>query len=256
MSEIKTKEKIFNVAIDLFSQKGYNEVSIREIAKNVGIKESSIYYHYSKKEDILDNIFEYFINTMNKVEISNEQMEELLNQSPQIIYHFGSEAVKKQYGQLEMTKILRLIFIELYHNKKIREFFLEEIINKPLIFWTSLFQSFIDKKIIKEVNPRKLAENYYNYGMYKMFEAIILKYPENPQEIDINGIFDDIENHYNFILTAVAINPESIKPIEELAINKSIKFSSYQRKINKTIIGPISINKKDVKRGNNENNNL
>ena len=211
MSEITTREKIFNVAIDLFSQKGYNEVSIREIAKNVGIKESSIYYHYSKKEDILDNIFEYFIKTMNEAEISEKQMEKLLKQNPKVIYHFGSESVKKQYSQLKMTKILRLIFIELYHNEKIREFFLNEILNKPIMFWTSFFQRLIDKKKIKPVNPKKLAENYYNYSIFKMFEAIILKYPENPQDINIDEIFDNIESHFNFILSAVAMNNSKIK---------------------------------------------
>lgn len=236
MKDITTKEKIFNVAIDLFSRKGYNEVSIREIAKNVGIKESSIYYHYSKKEDILDNIFEYFMDRMNKAEISDEQMEELLNQSPKVIYHFGSESVKKQFSKLKMIKILRLIFIELYHNKKIRSFFLEEIINKPIWFWTSFFQRLIDKKIIRSSDPKKLAENYYNYGIFKMFEAIILKYPEDPQEINMNEIFDNIENHFNFVLGAVAID------------KKSIKYSNYTQKINKTIISTVAINKKDKER--------
>lgn len=206
MSNTTTKEKIFNVAIDLFSQKGYNEVSIREIAKEVGIKESSIYYHYSKKEDILDKIFEYFLDKMNETEISNEQMEELLNQSPKVIYHFGSESVKKKYGQLKMTKILRLIFIEVYHNDKVKEFFLNEIINKPIMFWTSFFQTLIDKKIINSNDPKRLAENYYNYGMFKMFEAIILKYPEDPREMKLDEIFDNIENHFNFILGAVTVN--------------------------------------------------
>ena len=37
-----TKEKIFDVSIDLFSQKGFDAVSVREIAREVGIRESSI----------------------------------------------------------------------------------------------------------------------------------------------------------------------------------------------------------------------
>ena len=35
---MNTKEKIFHVSLDLFSQKGYDSVSIREIADEVGIK--------------------------------------------------------------------------------------------------------------------------------------------------------------------------------------------------------------------------
>jgi len=230
MSKVTTKEKIFNVAIDLFSRNGYNEVSIRKIAKEVGIKESSIYYHYSKKEDILDDIFKYFMDRMNKAEISDSDMKELLNQNPKIIYHFGSEAVKEQFSQLKMTKILRLIFIELYHNKKIREFFLNEIIDKSIMFWTSFFQTLRDKKIIRPCDPKELAENYYNYSMFKMFEAIILKYPEDPREINIDEIFDNIENHFNFILSAVAIDKESINSLNDVTDKKLIKFSGYKQK--------------------------
>ena len=206
MSNINTKEKIFNVAIDLFSKKGYNKVSIREIAEKVGIKESSIYYHYSKKEDILDNILDYFIERINRIEITEEQMNELLKQDPMALYHFGSESFKSQYNSLEMIKILRLIFIELYHNIKIRNFFLEELINDPLNFWTLIFQSFIDKNIIKEdSNPRKLAQSYYNYSVFKMFESTVLNYPEYLHEINLDPIFDNIEDHFNFILDAVSI---------------------------------------------------
>ena len=47
---MNTKEKIFNISIDLFSKKGYDSVSLREIADGVGIKKSSIYSHYSSKQ--------------------------------------------------------------------------------------------------------------------------------------------------------------------------------------------------------------
>ncbi|MGZ7095584.1 MAG: TetR/AcrR family transcriptional regulator, partial [Methanobacterium sp.] len=39
-TEKSTKEKIFDVSIDLFSQRGFDAVSVREIAREVGIRES------------------------------------------------------------------------------------------------------------------------------------------------------------------------------------------------------------------------
>lgn len=38
----QTKDKIFDTALDLFSKKGYDSVSVRTIASEVGIKENSI----------------------------------------------------------------------------------------------------------------------------------------------------------------------------------------------------------------------
>ena len=40
---INNKDKIFEISIELFSKHGYDGVSIRQIAREVGIKESSIY---------------------------------------------------------------------------------------------------------------------------------------------------------------------------------------------------------------------
>ena len=56
MGKIKTKEKILLAALDLFSERGYDEASIDMIAETVGIKGPSIYAHYKGKEDILNSL--------------------------------------------------------------------------------------------------------------------------------------------------------------------------------------------------------
>ena len=78
---MNNKEKIFEKSIDLFSEHGYDGVSIRKIASAVGIKESSIYNHYKSKESILDAILEYYITEMTKDEIPLNQASENLDRS-------------------------------------------------------------------------------------------------------------------------------------------------------------------------------
>ena len=56
MERMKTKDRILLVALDLFSEKGYDQTSIDLIAEAVGIKGPSIYAHYKGKEDILDSL--------------------------------------------------------------------------------------------------------------------------------------------------------------------------------------------------------
>lgn len=51
------KDKIKKVAIRIFYKKGYYATSMSAIAKATGIQKSSIYYHYSTKEEILLDIF-------------------------------------------------------------------------------------------------------------------------------------------------------------------------------------------------------
>ena len=51
-----TREKIVEEALELFSQRGYDGVSVRDIARAVGIRESSLYNHFANKRAIFDGI--------------------------------------------------------------------------------------------------------------------------------------------------------------------------------------------------------
>ena len=53
-----TKHRILLEALRLFSQRGYDAVSVEQIAAAVGIKAPSLYKHYRSKQDIFDAIFE------------------------------------------------------------------------------------------------------------------------------------------------------------------------------------------------------
>ena len=88
---MNTKEKIFNVSLDLFSKKGYDSVSLRQIAEEVGIQKSSIYSHYPSKEAILMDIFrqltEGFEIDSKDLELSEDNP---LLENPELFYHTES----------------------------------------------------------------------------------------------------------------------------------------------------------------------
>lgn len=91
---MNNKEKIFHVSIDLFSKYGYDGVSIRKIASEVGIKESSIYNHYKSKESILDSILDYYIERMmaNDIplnQVSTNMMRALIAFTKRALMHFS-----------------------------------------------------------------------------------------------------------------------------------------------------------------------
>ena len=55
--EKSTKEQIIDVAMDLFNKSGYSKVSVNEIIDVVGISKRTFYYHFSAKEDILEEFY-------------------------------------------------------------------------------------------------------------------------------------------------------------------------------------------------------
>lgn len=199
-----TKEKIFDVSLELFSQKGYNGVSIREIAREVGIRESSIYNHYKSKEAILDAIIDYFKTKLNQSGLPDEDAEDLMEQGPEVYFEVGAKMYIDQINTPEMEKIWRLVSIETYHNEKIREFFKKELLEEPITVWENVFQIMIEKKKIKPLNPRTLAYEYFSFIIFLFFEYFVLKYDE-----DFDSFMDlalkKLGNHTEFLLEAIKI---------------------------------------------------
>ncbi|MFE0101463.1 TetR/AcrR family transcriptional regulator [Streptomyces sp. NPDC059009] len=53
-----TRERIQNVALELFAEQGYEKTSLREIAERLEVTKAALYYHFKTKEDILTSLFE------------------------------------------------------------------------------------------------------------------------------------------------------------------------------------------------------
>jgi AcrR family transcriptional regulator len=49
----ETRERILDVAQELFTFHGYDKTSLRDIAERLGITKAALYYYFERKEDIL-----------------------------------------------------------------------------------------------------------------------------------------------------------------------------------------------------------
>jgi len=76
-----TKEAIREAAIQLFSSKGFDQTSLREVADAVGITKASLYYHYASKLDLLLAIIEPIFDELKVVVDRAERLEH----SPQAV---------------------------------------------------------------------------------------------------------------------------------------------------------------------------
>lgn len=56
MRQEDTKGRILSAALELFSKRGYEAVTVEQIARTVGIKAPSLYKHFKSKRDIFDSI--------------------------------------------------------------------------------------------------------------------------------------------------------------------------------------------------------
>ncbi|MFF2503936.1 TetR/AcrR family transcriptional regulator [Streptomyces sp. NPDC058067] len=53
-----TRQRIQDVALELFAEQGYEKTSLREIAEHLDVTKAALYYHFKTKEDIVVSLFE------------------------------------------------------------------------------------------------------------------------------------------------------------------------------------------------------
>ncbi|WP_069773151.1 MULTISPECIES: TetR/AcrR family transcriptional regulator [unclassified Streptomyces] len=52
-----TRQRIQDVALELFAEQGYEKTSLREIAERLEVTKAALYYHFKTKEEIIVGIF-------------------------------------------------------------------------------------------------------------------------------------------------------------------------------------------------------
>jgi AcrR family transcriptional regulator len=195
-----TKEKIFDAAIDLFSQRGYNGVSIRDLAKSVGIKESSIYSHYINKEDILNHILDYHHDGM------LSKREDICSLENEINFMVPRDVVKLiffNYGKNDdprIDKTARIIFMEQYVNSKAKEFVQKYMLEEPVEYYKSLFVLMQSKGRIKSGLDLEIAAQELNYGFLGISLDLALV---RQHDGDVSHILKKISNHVDFIFEQI-----------------------------------------------------
>lgn len=95
--EKSKKEQIYEAAARLFRDKGYQATSMRDLAKEVGLRASSLYNHFPSKSDVLREICtnnaQRFLEGMQEVEALNASATEKLTRLIQLHIRLSLEDV-------------------------------------------------------------------------------------------------------------------------------------------------------------------
>jgi AcrR family transcriptional regulator len=67
MARGNTRQRIQDVALELFVERGYERTSLREIAEALDVTKAALYYHFKTKEDILISLFHDLTRPMDEL---------------------------------------------------------------------------------------------------------------------------------------------------------------------------------------------
>ena len=164
-----TKKKILDVALTLFSEKGYGNVYVGQIAEGVGIKAPSLYKHYKSKKDIFEAILEEMRNRYNK-EASRLNMtgNDFLIDSKLYNNISEDELVKMGIGLFSFflhdeyeCKFRKMLTIEQFSNEELAELFSNQYFNEPIKYQTGLLQLLIIQGCMKNEDASVMALQFF-----------------------------------------------------------------------------------------------
>lgn len=161
---IETTGKILEAAAELFAHKGFDAVPMSEIAKAVGIKESSLYNHFSGKAAILDALFDIFARDKSTSRPSEQELDMMLGiMQPQEVFknlllYFGNHVSPL------FTHTAMIVTNEKYKNAKAADMYYLYVVNDSVDYYERLINKMIDRGLIKKVDARRFAQQYnYSY---------------------------------------------------------------------------------------------
>lgn len=164
-----TKERILDEALTLFSEKGYANVYVNDIAERVGIKAPSLYKHYKSKQAIFDAILEVmygrFKETAGSFNIAGDDADK-----DAAIYTKMSEANLIELGRNlflyylhdSYTKRFRkMLTIEQFRDKELSSVYAKQYFDDPLSYQGMLFGLLVQNGILATDNVPIMTLHFY-----------------------------------------------------------------------------------------------
>lgn len=189
-----TKNKIIIVAISLFSEKGYSGVSIRDITKAVGIKESSLYKHFKSKEELIETIFHNFRLNCHAILPPAGQINDIVTKmSVKTFLQQGWRNFQSHIDDPINQHIWRIIYLEQFRHALAMEIYRKDIVERTVSCLTIVFEQMIAHGKLKSGDPALLAREY-QYPIFTMvMEYISLKSIDSSTEQIEHQVLQHIE---------------------------------------------------------------
>lgn len=179
-----TKERIAQTAIDLFSQYGFAAVSIRDICRAAGVKESTIYYHFTNKQAILDEL-------LGRVDEIADQKQARFDAALERAEHVTQEEIIFVAQRLlddyllhpSVFPLIRMLSMERIHDEKAEQKYRHIVFCMPLEQQQRVFERMISRGLIKPCDAEAVSRLFYGV-IYTAFSQLCLGAKSEQQSRD------------------------------------------------------------------------
>ena len=168
MKREDTRQIILDKALELFSARGYDSVSVGEIADAVGIKAPSLYNHFPSKWAIFDGIVEA---TAAQYEADTDRLQLHVQNVAQDIPAFTeitADALFEKVRQIflyslhdeNISRFRRMMTIEQFRSPELAALYSRRYVERVLDYHAGIFRALIAAGEIQAEDPDTLAMLY------------------------------------------------------------------------------------------------
>ena len=210
-----TKQKILDEALTLFSEKGYANVFVSEIAERVGIKAPSLYKHYKSKQAIFDAIIEEmhrgFLEQARSLNIrgNNPTVDaDIYGELPEDeLVRLGINLFLYQLHDDYTRRIRKMLTIEQFHNRDLADTYMRQYMDDPIFYFTALLKQAVDQGVLQTDNVEVMTLQFY--APFYMLMTVCDRDPQRETEA-VRMLEDHIRQFNKLYRRAVLFSDRSV----------------------------------------------
>jgi AcrR family transcriptional regulator len=146
-TEAKRKQ-ILDAATKVFSQNGYHKTTIKQISKEAGVADGTIYNYFKNKEELL-------LGILDRLNESDQRQAHLSAGQQGDIRTFFVTYVRHRMQILQQNiEVFRALLPELITNKALQERYMAQILTPSFVIAESYFQALQTVGVIKPLDLR------------------------------------------------------------------------------------------------------
>ena len=170
-----TKERILLTALSLFAQRGYQAVSVSDIASELGVTKGALYRHYESKRAVFESILarmerrdaEQAVDHRLPETPAAESAEAYRNVSPDDVTDFAKTMFRYWTQDAFACRFRRMLTLEQYRSPEMGRLYQQYLAAGPLEYMAELFAG------AGLSRPREEAAAFYAplFLLYSVYDA-------------------------------------------------------------------------------------
>lgn len=168
MKQEDTKQRILDKALELFSARGYDAVSVGEIAEAVGIRAPSLYNHFPGKQAIFDAIVE---STAAQYEADTGKIDIHVENAARDVLVFAEITAEGLFEKVRqifeyslhnqcIRRFRRMMTMEQFRSPELAALYSERYVDRVLAYHAGIFRALMASGEIRPQDPDTLAMMY------------------------------------------------------------------------------------------------